>query len=208
MGSGYRTFSPGEVLTGSNVMNYLMEQAVMSFATAAARDAAITAPEEGMVAYAQDTDIYWSYTSAAWVPIAYAGSWTTYTPTWATSGGAAPAVGNGTLTGRYSRMGKTINVIISLTAGTTTTFGASPNTWSFALPFAAVTAPEQSLPMRIFDSSGPTAYVVASATLSSGTTAVPQGNIGGGGLATMTAIVPIPWGNADKCTIFGTYEAA
>ena len=42
MGSGFRTFASGEVLTAANVNNYLMEQAVMSFADGTARDAAIT----------------------------------------------------------------------------------------------------------------------------------------------------------------------
>src|SRR4051812_34554331 len=74
MGSGFRTFAAGEVLTAANVQNYLQDQAVMSFASAAARDSAVTAPEEGMVAYAQDTDAYSSYTNGAWGIIAFGAS--------------------------------------------------------------------------------------------------------------------------------------
>jgi len=40
-GAGRRTFTPGEVLTASNVMNYLQDQAVMNFAGTAARGSAI-----------------------------------------------------------------------------------------------------------------------------------------------------------------------
>lgn len=51
MGSGYREFQASEVLTSSNVQNYLMDQAVMSFASSTARASAVTAPEVGMVSY-------------------------------------------------------------------------------------------------------------------------------------------------------------
>lgn len=51
MGSGFRTFAASEVLTSSNVQNYLMAQSVMYFASTAARDAAITSPVAGMVCF-------------------------------------------------------------------------------------------------------------------------------------------------------------
>jgi hypothetical protein len=44
------TFSAGAVLTAAQ-MNDLQKQAVMTFTTEAARDAALTSPTEGMVAY-------------------------------------------------------------------------------------------------------------------------------------------------------------
>jgi hypothetical protein len=56
MGSGYKAFTAGAVLTASDVNNYLMEQGVMYFATTAARDSAITSPEDGMVAYIGSND--------------------------------------------------------------------------------------------------------------------------------------------------------
>jgi len=70
MGSGFKTFASAEVLTAANVNNYLMEQAVMSFADATARDAALTSPEEGMVAYLQDVNSVTVYSGSAWVTIA------------------------------------------------------------------------------------------------------------------------------------------
>jgi len=66
MGSGFKTFTAGAVLTASEVNNYLMEQAIPVFATTAARDAAITAPEEGMTAYVTGTKLTYVYTGAAW----------------------------------------------------------------------------------------------------------------------------------------------
>ena len=64
------------------------------------------------------------------------GAWVAYTPTW-TSAGTPPAIGNGTLVGKYWQLGKTIGVRISLIAGSTTTFGNSSNAWTFALPNTA-----------------------------------------------------------------------
>jgi hypothetical protein len=66
-GLGRRTFAPGEVLTASNVMNYLQDQAVMNFAGTAARGSAIgTAVSEGMVSYLSDSDLVEIYNGSAW----------------------------------------------------------------------------------------------------------------------------------------------
>lgn len=54
-----------------------------------------------------------------------------FTPTWGADG-TAPALGNGTLTGRAIRRGKTIRAQIKLTAGSTTTFGTGG--WYFQMP--------------------------------------------------------------------------
>lgn len=68
-GAGFRTFVAGEVLTAAQVNTYLMEQAVMTFADAAARDAAVTSPSEGMVAFLKDTDQLVSYDGSAWTNV-------------------------------------------------------------------------------------------------------------------------------------------
>ena len=59
------------------------------------------------------------------------GAWATFTPTW-TASGTAPSLGNGTLIGRYQRIGRTIKFHINLAPGSTTTFGTG--TYSFAMP--------------------------------------------------------------------------
>lgn len=66
-GLGFKTFTTGEVLSASNVNGYLM-QGVLVFASAAARDAAITSPQEGQFAYLKDTDSTTYYTGSAWAP--------------------------------------------------------------------------------------------------------------------------------------------
>ena len=66
-GSGFKDFAAGDVLTAGQVDGYLMKQAVMYFADATARDAAITSPEEGMHAYLADSDSLVFYDGTRWV---------------------------------------------------------------------------------------------------------------------------------------------
>lgn len=68
-GAGFKTFAVGEVLTATNVNTYLMQQAVMVFASAAARTSAIAAPSEGMVTYLKDPNTFWFYDGSGWVEI-------------------------------------------------------------------------------------------------------------------------------------------
>lgn len=60
--------------------------------------------------------------------------WTAYTPTW-TAATTNPSIGNGTLAGRYTQIGKTCVLVIGLTMGSTTTYGSGE--WSFSLPKTA-----------------------------------------------------------------------
>jgi hypothetical protein len=66
------------------------------------------------------------------VPLA---AWTTYTPVFTTSGGAA-AVGAGYITGRYSKVGKMCKVAGGLQFGTGANGGAG-GLFTMSLPFAA-----------------------------------------------------------------------
>ena len=65
-GLGFKTFTTGEVLTAADVNGYLM-QGVLVFATEAARNSAITSPQEGQFAFTKDTNTTWYYTGSAWV---------------------------------------------------------------------------------------------------------------------------------------------
>ena len=65
-GLGFKTFTTGEVLTAADVNGYLM-QGILVFATEAARNSAITSPQEGQFAFTKDTNSLWYYTGSAWV---------------------------------------------------------------------------------------------------------------------------------------------
>jgi hypothetical protein len=65
-GLGFKTFTTGEVLTAADVNGYLM-QGILVFATEAARNSAITSPQEGQFAFTKDNNSLWYYTGSAWV---------------------------------------------------------------------------------------------------------------------------------------------
>jgi hypothetical protein len=65
---GFKTFATGDVLTAADTNGYLM-QGVWTFANAAARDAAVTSPQEGNVCYLKDTDAVMTYSGSAWVAV-------------------------------------------------------------------------------------------------------------------------------------------
>jgi hypothetical protein len=71
-GLGFKTFVTGDVLTAGDTNGYLM-QGVLVFASAAARDSAITSPQEGQFAYLKDTNVTTYYTGSAWAELAAAG---------------------------------------------------------------------------------------------------------------------------------------
>lgn len=65
------------------------------------------------------------------------GAWSTWTPTWQSSG-TAPVLGNGTLVGRYLKVGRTVKYHINLTAGSTSTYGTG--NYNHLLPAQAANA--------------------------------------------------------------------
>jgi hypothetical protein len=92
-GLGFKTFTTGEVLTSADTNGYLM-QGVLVFASAAARDAAITSPQEGQFAYLKDTNVTTYYTGSAWANLDTTGMTNPMTTTGDTiysSSGSTPA---------------------------------------------------------------------------------------------------------------------
>jgi hypothetical protein len=70
---GRKVFAPGEVLTATNVQNYLMDQAVQVYAGTAARGSAIgSATTEGMISWLADTDQLQVATgTATWADVSF-----------------------------------------------------------------------------------------------------------------------------------------
>jgi hypothetical protein len=108
----YTTFVAGTEALASDINTYLMNQTVMVFANAAARDAALTSPTEGMVTYQEGSNHLTVYTGTEWVTFDTA--WTTYTPTFTNF-----TLGNGTVTAQYFKVGKMVTVQVAVTLGTT-----------------------------------------------------------------------------------------
>jgi hypothetical protein len=127
------------------------------------------------------------------------GTWSNFTPTW-TSTGTAPAIGNGTLAGRYTQIGKTVHAHIRMTCGSTTTYGTGEYSW--ALP---VTANQVGHAGSVWGVETGVAYRVGAAKIETTTTVRAQseglGNFWG-------QTTPHTWGDTDDMAIALTYEAA
>lgn len=71
----YKVFSNGNTLNASELNTYLMNQSVMTFANAAGRNAALSAPIEGMIAWLDDTNVFTYYNGTTWQNLVGAGAW-------------------------------------------------------------------------------------------------------------------------------------
>lgn len=97
--------------------------------------AQVIAPDPAALKYLKtDASGVLSWSQPATTDLSDNTAWTTYVPTW-TSTGTQPAIGNGVLSGRYAKVGKTVFVWVSMVAGSTTTFGTGA--WRFATPSTA-----------------------------------------------------------------------
>ena len=120
-----KTFVAGTLATASDVNTYLMNQSVMVFATAAARNTAIPTPTEGMLTYQSSNDHLTVYTGADWIP--FDTTWNTYTPTLNNV-----TLGSGyTLSAAYAVIGKTVIVQFYFALGATSAITGDVN---FSLP--------------------------------------------------------------------------
>jgi hypothetical protein len=64
--AGRKVWLADEVLTADDLNDYLMDQAVVVFASAGARSAAVLSPEVGMLTYRVDGDVYEYWDGLAW----------------------------------------------------------------------------------------------------------------------------------------------
>ena len=135
-------------------------------------------------------------------------AWTSYTPTITADGGGF-ALNNGTLTGRYKQVGKTVFFKLKFVFGSTTAAGTGH--WNFSLPVTAYDS-NFTFSAAILDDgvawyggigngnyTGSTSNfaVIIPSTSASATT---WQSVGNGG--------PFIWGTSDNITITGSYEAA
>lgn len=65
-GAGFRSWADEEPFYAADLMQYLMEQSVMVFASTATRDAALPVPTEGMVCYTKDDNVIRYFDGTLW----------------------------------------------------------------------------------------------------------------------------------------------
>lgn len=85
-GLGFKEFATGDILTAADANGYLASQVVMVFADSAARSAAITSPQQGMVTFLKGTNSTEYYSGSAWTAIGGSSGGTTLISTTTLSG--------------------------------------------------------------------------------------------------------------------------
>lgn len=133
---------------------------------------------------------------------ALTGQLSTFASTWRSTG-TAPALGNGTLVGRYFQAGALVVGRITLTPGSTSTFGTG--SYNFDLPTTLLSGNQwQSLgACTIRDSSGALTYALSAFSASSTTVSAANGS--GNRLG---ALSPITLASADTIDFWFSYESA
>ena len=127
------------------------------------------------------------------------GGYTSYTPTW-TSTGTAPALGNGTLTGSYSQIGKRVFFQLNLNAGSTTTFGTG--SYIFSLPVSITGGLCTS---SVFTHAG--SVYLGEANVNTGSTFTILTQPAAGASAFMGATSPATWASGDSLIVVGTCQS-
>ena len=134
-------------------------------------------------------------------------AWGTWVPAWASTG-TQPNINNGTLSGQYTEIGKTVHASAQLIAGSTTTYGTG--TYTFTLPTAAKSTPSTARKAGtayLRDSSAAAnghfqGVAVIDPALSTSTFyVVHEPNV-------MGPTVPFTWANTDHLTVEITYQKA
>lgn len=162
--------------------------------------AAPVSPTAGQLA----TDTFWDTENYdRWVAL-YAG-WTSYTPTW-TMSVTNPSLGNGTLTGAYKAIGKTVEFRLRFVAGSTTTFGEG--LWSFSLPSGYSPAAAQTT-YGMAASAASARYVLAAyLTAADGVFRMAYGGTSGVRTNAGATDVPFEWSQNAQLILGGVYEAS
>jgi hypothetical protein len=128
------------------------------------------------------------------------GSWVEFGSVAWTASSVNPALGNGTLTAHYARIGSTVLYKGAVVAGGTTTFGTGY--WIFSLPVAGTLGNRNVGVAALHDSSASTADRAGALEFLSSTTfrVVANGRV--------DATTPFTWASGDSLQWLLAYEAA
>lgn len=145
--------------------------------------------------------------------LALSQAWATYTPTWTNTGGST-TLGNGTLTGAWQQINKTVNFQIEFLLGSTTSISGA-GSWHFSLP--SNTSSRNS----VIPAGGVGGFNVGTwygehpaVTAHSGWADLVNNNtiqlnyVSGSTVLPVTNVAPRTWTSTDYILITGSYEAA
>lgn len=194
--AGDWTFVEENVFSTANWNGYVRDQS-FTICTSSTRPGS---PVTGRRIFETDTGHEYVYYGSAWVLMNGAGAWQTYTPTWYASG-VQPAIGNGTLAGRYRRIGRTIVSHLSVIMGSTTTYGTGY--WYFSSP-GGLTYNNTHQGVGVAEDGGswyPLTVVFAS-------TYITPYYTNAGTLSTISSTAPFTWGSGDMLRLTSVVEIA
>lgn len=129
-------------------------------------------------------------------------AWTAYSVVW-TALTTNPVIGNGVLTGRFLRMGKTVFCAVLLQPGSTTTFGTGE--WRFTLPSEAKGVEYIG---TAYSLDAGTAHHDGIARVTDLTPAPSKAGVYESGAGAYQSNVPFVWTNGDTLLFSFTYEEA
>ena len=136
------------------------------------------------------------------------GAWIDYTPTW-TASTTNPVLGNGTITGRYSLVNKTVTAQILVKAGSTTTFGSGAYFFSLPVTAAATLVGYPALGAGWGEDASAGAATTFTANVhNSSTTIFGLRYTAGSGSGAVGATAPYTWANGDFVSATIQYKAA
>jgi hypothetical protein len=133
--------------------------------------------------------------------------WSTYTVTWSSQNNPQPVLGNGTITGYYTTVGKTVFVRVKLNWGTTTSGGTSD--WRFSLPVNAASPDGVQLSCSMLDNGLAWYQGIVNGTYTGAvdkSSIISQSAGGFNSSEAVTATHPFIWGNTDSLQFSGSYE--
>jgi len=135
------------------------------------------------------------------------GAWTAWTPTWTNL-----TAGNGTITARYTKTGKTVKGYLRVTFGSTTTIGSAP---TFTLPVSAAShynTPNNQIAYGYAEDAGTAAYNIVVFVDNSTTVGLLRIAAASGAYVAnangISSTVPFTWATGDYFNATFEYEAA
>lgn len=126
---------------------------------------------------------------------------TAYTPAWSVVAGTS-TLGNGSITGSYSRKGKQVTISIRLIWGSTTSVSATGE-WGFSVPFVPTAAVTYSGAGLVVDS-GVTFYLATAQTRTTGVAEIIA--YLNNNAQTVRSLQPMAWNTGDELRATVTYE--
>ena len=211
-GAGYKLFGAGDILTAAQVNTYLNEQAVMVFATVAARDSALTSVlAEGMTCYVDDI----TGGGAAGMCVYDGAAWQIMWSEWISM--VYDEVFEGITTGngswyckeyRYSGVGM-CTVRVGFTFGGTTTVDSTP-VFVYPIPVDAVDRGDNvaaAFNVQMKDNSTGNRYPGMLTDFNQNKGRIRAFTAGGtyAASANTSASIPFTWTTSDEIIISGTY---